>query len=145
MLLEAATAGLLEKRCSKFTGKHQCQSRFNFIKKETVAQVFFCAFYKISKNTFSTEHFQTRVDHLLVHWYQHVPKCISCHKAIVTTHGGHSEGHIVFMITYILCPSCFCKIWALCVSWTTYVYIQKYIYIYIYTYICIYIYMYIYI
>ena len=105
--------------------------------------MFFCEFYKISKNTISTEHLQTRVDHLLVHWYQHVPKCISCHKAIVTTHGGHSEGHIVFMITYILCPSCFCKIWALCVSWTTYVYIQKYIYIYIYIYTRIYVYIYI--
>ena len=29
-------------------------------------------------------------------------------------------GYIVFMITYILCPSCFCEIWALCMSWITY-------------------------
>ena len=28
--------------------------------------------------------------------------------------------NIVFMITYILCPSCFCEIWALCMSWITY-------------------------
>ena len=45
----------------KFTGKHLCQSLFfnkvagegcNFIKKETLAQVFSCEFYEISKNTF---------------------------------------------------------------------------------------------
>ena len=49
---------------AKFTGKHLCQSLFfnkvagacNFIKKETPAQVFSCAFCEISKNTFSTEH-----------------------------------------------------------------------------------------
>ena len=29
-------------------------------------------------------------------------------------------GHIVSMITYILCSSCFSEIWALCVSWITY-------------------------
>ena len=31
----------------------------NFIKKETVAQVFSCEFYKIFKNTFFTEHLWT--------------------------------------------------------------------------------------
>ena len=31
----------------------------NFIKKETVAQVFSCEFCEISKNTFSTEHLRT--------------------------------------------------------------------------------------
>ena len=43
----------------KFTGKHLCQSLFfnklkklNFIKKETLAQVFSCEFCWISKNTF---------------------------------------------------------------------------------------------
>ena len=41
---EAATRGvLLEKAC-------------NFIKKETLAQVFSCEFCEISKNTFFTEH-----------------------------------------------------------------------------------------
>ena len=46
---------------TKFTGKHLCQSLFfkpqacNFIKKETLAQVFFCEFCDISKNTFFTE------------------------------------------------------------------------------------------
>ena len=30
----------------------------NFIKKETLAQVFSCEFCEISKNNFSTEHFQ---------------------------------------------------------------------------------------
>ena len=47
---------------AKFTRKHLCESLFliklladtdNFIKKETLAQVFFCEFYKIFKNTFS--------------------------------------------------------------------------------------------
>ena len=44
---------------TKFTGKHLCQSLFfnkvaglNFIKKETLAQVFSSQFRKISKNTF---------------------------------------------------------------------------------------------
>ena len=54
---------------AKFTGKHLCQSlflnkvegkqqaeTFNFIKKETSAQVFSCEFCGISKNTFFTEH-----------------------------------------------------------------------------------------
>ena len=31
-------------------------SKNNFIKKETLAQVFSCEFYDISKNTFFTEH-----------------------------------------------------------------------------------------
>ena len=50
---------------AKFTGKHLCQSLFfnkvarlrsqagNFIKKETLAQVFSFEFCEISKNTFS--------------------------------------------------------------------------------------------
>ena len=50
---------------AKFTGKHLCQSLFfnkvaglrpkacNFIKKESLAQVFSCEFCEISKNTFS--------------------------------------------------------------------------------------------
>ena len=38
---------------AKFTEKHLCQGLFfNFIKKETMAQVFSCEFYEISKNTF---------------------------------------------------------------------------------------------
>ena len=49
---------------AKFTGNHLCQSIFfnkvagacNFIKKETLAQVFSCEFCEISKNTFFTEH-----------------------------------------------------------------------------------------
>ena len=50
---------------AKFTGKHMCQSLFYnkvadlrpaTIKKDTLAQVFFCEFCKISKNTFFTEH-----------------------------------------------------------------------------------------
>ena len=52
---------------TKFTGKHLCQSLFfnkkdfiknlkDFIKKETLLQVFSCEFCKISKNTSFTEH-----------------------------------------------------------------------------------------
>ena len=48
------------KNFTKFTGKHRCQSLFllscNFIKKETLTQVFSCKFCKIFKNTFFTEH-----------------------------------------------------------------------------------------
>ena len=40
---------------AKFTGKHLCQSLFliNFFQKAALAQVFFCEFCDISKNTFS--------------------------------------------------------------------------------------------
>ena len=46
----------------------------------------------------------------------HVTKCMSCYKAIGVTTGGD----ILCMITYILCPSLFCEIWALFVWWITY-------------------------
>ena len=50
---------------AKLTGKHLCQNLFfnkvaglrpDFIKKETLAQVFSCNFVGISRNTFFTEH-----------------------------------------------------------------------------------------
>ena len=53
---------------AKLTGKHLCQSLFfnkvagaacNFIKKETLSQVFSCEFCDISKNTSLTEHLWT--------------------------------------------------------------------------------------
>ena len=51
------------KNFAKFTGKHLCQSFFyqacNFIKKETLAQVFSCEFYEIFKNTYFEEHLRT--------------------------------------------------------------------------------------
>ena len=48
--------GVLE-NFSKFTGKHLCSHQAcNFIKKETLAQVFSCEFCEIFKNTFFTEH-----------------------------------------------------------------------------------------
>ena len=56
---------------TKFTGKHLCQSLFfnkeacNFIKKETLAQVFCCEFCEISRNTFFIEH----LCWLLLHWF----------------------------------------------------------------------------
>ena len=48
------------KNFARFTGKHLCQSLFlnkifedyNFVKKETLAQVFSCKFYEIFKITF---------------------------------------------------------------------------------------------
>ena len=42
---------------AKFTGKQLCQSLL--LKKESLAQVFSCEFFEISKNTFSTEHLRT--------------------------------------------------------------------------------------
>ena len=69
---EAATRGVLWKRFlrnfAKFTGKNLHQSLFfnrvadlayNFIKKETLAQVFSCEFCKTSKNILFTEHLRT--------------------------------------------------------------------------------------
>ena len=55
---------------ANFTGKHQSQSVFfnivagqawacNFIKKEILAQVFFCEICESFMNTFFTEHLQT--------------------------------------------------------------------------------------
>ena len=46
------------KNFAKFTGKHLSQSLFfcNFIKKETLVQLFSCEFWDISKSTFFIEH-----------------------------------------------------------------------------------------
>ena len=45
---------------AKFTGKQLCQRlSFNKVKKESLAQVFSCEFYKIFMNTFFTEHLRT--------------------------------------------------------------------------------------
>ena len=46
------------------------------------------------------------------------PFPFSGYQQCVTVH--HVPKCIVFMITYILRPSCFCEIWALYVSWITY-------------------------
>ena len=88
------------------------------------------------------------------HHVHHVSKCMSCHKYIVVITG---RVHCFHDCTYILCPSCFCEIWALCVSWIISDNLYKYmhyinictniLYIYIYTFIYkhIYVYTYIYI
>ena len=47
------------KNFTKFTGKHLCQSTYNFIKKDTLAQMFSCELGKIFKNTLFTEHLRT--------------------------------------------------------------------------------------
>ena len=61
----------------KFTGKRPCQNFYfnkvaglacNFIKIETLAQVFSCEFCEISKNTFSTEHLLTAASVLCIHF-----------------------------------------------------------------------------
>ena len=57
---------------TKFTGKHQCQSLFfnkvagrpATLLKKRLAQVFFCEFCEISKNTFLTEHLQTTTSNI---------------------------------------------------------------------------------
>ena len=62
------------KNFAKFTGKHLSQSLFlnkvagswNFIKKETLAQVFSCELFEISKNTFFIEHLWTTASVTLV-------------------------------------------------------------------------------
>ena len=42
--------------CKKHLGQSLPGAASNFIKKETLAQVFSCEFCEISKNTFFTEH-----------------------------------------------------------------------------------------
>ena len=59
----------------KFTGKHLRQSLFfnkvagpcSFIEQETLAQIFSCEFYEISKNIFFTEHLWTTASVLQSH------------------------------------------------------------------------------
>ena len=71
-LLEVFCKKSVFKKFAKFTKKHLCQSLFliklqpqacNFIKKETLAQVFSCGFCEISKITFS---YRTPLQLLLV-------------------------------------------------------------------------------
>ena len=51
--------GFLE-NFAELTGKHLRRPQaYNFIKKETLAQVFFCEFCEIFKNIFFTEHLRT--------------------------------------------------------------------------------------
>ena len=52
------------KNCAKFTGKHLYQSLF--LKNETLAEVFFCEFCEIFKNTFFTEHLRATASVSLV-------------------------------------------------------------------------------
>ena len=82
-----------------------------------------------------------------VHHIHHVSKCLSCRKGILMITGqrlqwllfilflrdldvvykylcsvcflspNNQEGTLLSMTTYVLYPSCFYKIWALCVSW----------------------------
>ena len=59
------------KNFTKFTGKHLCQSLFcrpqawNFIIKETLAQVFSSEFYETFKNTFFTENLRATASEVI--------------------------------------------------------------------------------
>ena len=79
---------------AEFTGKHLCHSLFfnkvaggacNFIKKETLAQMFSCEFCEISKNTFFTEHLR---------WLL-LEKCLFCN---VTEKSYFSRFFLVFFL-----------------------------------------------
>ena len=53
---EAATRGVLQKRCSQNFHQIHWKTPCSFIKRETLKQVFSCEFCEISKNTFFIEH-----------------------------------------------------------------------------------------
>ena len=113
------------KNFTQFTVKHLCQSLFlkkvqakagNFIKNETLAQMFFCEFCEIFKNTFFTEHLRQLVLYLLndtelgqsfpkmhanyrklLH-YQTLLLCYFCININTFPHGGfmiHYDIHVV--------------------------------------------------
>ena len=50
---------------ARFTRKHLCQSLSNFIKNESLVQVFPCELWEISTNTFFTEHLRVTASGLL--------------------------------------------------------------------------------
>ena len=98
---------------AKFTGKDLCQSLFsnkvasNFIKKETLAQVFSCQFCETSKNTFLTEH---------LWWLFLYPFCSSFLMAIciiVNLGSGFSEKGVFGILnpTYVCLRALFCNSW----------------------------------
>ena len=54
-------------------------------------------------------------------WYMmNRTSCAQVHELPQSHCGDNQEGTLVFMTACILCSSCFCEIWALCVSWITY-------------------------
>ena len=67
-LWEADIRGVLSKNVileiSQNSQENTCASACNFIKKETLAQVFSCEFCGISKNIFFTEHLWTTASEL---------------------------------------------------------------------------------
>ena len=71
----------LENTCARasFLIKLQAEA-CNFTKKETLAQVFSCEFYKISRNTFFTEHFGL----LLLYFSYRCPSSSDAIKARIT-------------------------------------------------------------
>ena len=80
------------RKFTKFTGKNLCQCLFfnkvaglspracNFIKKETLSQVFSCEFYEISKNTFFTEHLLVTASHLTTKLMWNTPRLFDLQK-----------------------------------------------------------------
>ena len=61
------------------------------------------------------------------HDVHYVPKCKSNHRVIAVITG--EEEHIVSMMAYILCLSCFCDVSALCVSWISYAHLRPLTYL----------------
>ena len=55
----------LENTCARASFLIKLPEACNFIKEETLAQVFSCEFYEISKSTFFTEHIWTTASAIL--------------------------------------------------------------------------------
>ena len=75
----------------KFRSAHSCYrpvvSICNFIKKETLARVYSCEFYEISKNTFLTEHlWETASGNLQAHLIKDAPRKIKTFRGNQKTH-----------------------------------------------------------
>ena len=96
---------VVRRNFAKFTGKHQCQSLFfnkaagqacNFIKIETLAQVFFCKFCEISKNTF-LQNTSRRLNCLCI--FSSCYFCFLCHLL-------YRVGYLVLVLNFV---SIFCK------------------------------------
>ena len=106
----------------KFTGKHLCQILFlkkigpqacNFIKKETLAQVFSCEFCKVSKNIVFIEHLRATTFQLVTciwRWYW-VVVTISWNSYVLTALSRKNETKYVIhkrkILTVLQMQRCF--------------------------------------
>ena len=97
------------KNFSKFKGKHLCQSLVfnkveacNFIKKETMAQVFFCEFCKNFKNTFFSKNTAVSAsvsDYHMKWWTSLQPSLV--HVNICIHNHPWSLNNVMFWFVYI--------------------------------------------